>query len=62
MKVNVYCKECSDWYEEDKATFLETYGLFVSMLYISEDFEGRNNLVFQCPEGHEVVSLRGDSQ
>jgi hypothetical protein len=46
--IQVYCKECQEWYNEKDTTFVN----------IEEDIQGRDKLTFVCPEGHETSSLR----
>jgi len=41
--VSVFCKKCLKWYDEDKCEFEN----------IEEDVQGKDVLIFTCPEGHE---------
>jgi len=40
--VQVYCKTCSKWIDENTVTILD----------ISEDIQGKDILTFDCPECH----------
>lgn len=38
-RINVYCRQCKAWIDEDTVDFLD----------IEEDFEGRDLMTFRCP-------------
>jgi RNase P subunit RPR2 len=41
-EIRVWCKECKEWIEESKTTFVD----------ISEDIQGKDLLTFKCPTCH----------
>jgi|TARA_Y100000310_G_C19949951_1_gene476368 uncharacterized Zn finger protein len=50
--INVYCTKCSEFFDESD----------VDIQNIAEDFEGRDQLTFRCPDcGTIQTSLRSGS-